>query len=775
MSSMFRSPNDISSDPDPDSNDPDSIDDPSPAPLQLQESATESIEEHTGRLPPLMDEDMSWVQNLPPEAHRSIMTSSLLEFYYYQRAAEELNQQPGSEGCYTRYSPEAIAYGKRVFERQSKNMSSQGMMAPNLESEQFSLLRQNYRDGLDSSGRKALGDGDLAQEPPARALSPLFRSLHKSPLLSRSRSAMHRFLPARGMDEQTMPSIAQTIAEMEIATPMSEKHTNVANATPIFGSPPASFPLVTPSNTEARLFLSRYATEFTEMKLLGKGGYGKVYHVQNHVDGQHYAIKKIILTQKRFKKLQEGTIQELENILKEIRTLARLEHSNVVRYFGAWIERTLGNEVIPTSTPRRVLSPNRGLIQDSPGRISNDANVEAVFEEPEAGKRSSSTNVDINLEEAEDAQLEAEEDDDDEICLEDELGKVQEMSEHDDGVVFGEDTTSADEKLKVPETPDKRKSRDRRSSQATVGSAMSKKSTVHSTGADEEDEIEAIPREPGFLSRGQTTTVGGADEDIFTDGLGERETRLVAGEKRQEGPTVVLHIQMSLHPLSLATYLSPRPKATSSIPISRHCYHPVPSVRLMLAILGGVEYLHAKGIVHRDLKPGNIFLAESATPISPFNSINIHGCSSCDHEDKEPIYITPRIGDFGLVAEISGADPTPDAAQISSLTSPAKPVGTEFYRPPIRSVSVDEKLDVFALGVVMFELLWKFGTRMERHMVLANLGKGILPKDFADKAGSGGKALEKCISGMVRNDAGKRYGCAHVRKCLERILEEEAV
>ncbi|KAL1768871.1 eukaryotic translation initiation factor 2-alpha kinase 1 [Sigmodon hispidus] len=40
---------------------------------------------------------------------------------------------------------------------------------------------------------------------------------------------------------------------------------------------------------------SRYLNEFEELAILGKGGYGRVYKVRNKLDGQHYAIKKILI------------------------------------------------------------------------------------------------------------------------------------------------------------------------------------------------------------------------------------------------------------------------------------------------------------------------------------------------------------------------------------------------------------------------------------------------------------------------------------------------
>lgn len=72
---------------------------------------------------------------------------------------------------------------------------------------------------------------------------------------------------------------------------------------------------------------SRYANDFDEGVILGRGGYGEVVKVRNKLDGRTYAIKKI-----------QATSDKLTYILQEVWLLSRLNHQYVVRYFGAWLE-----------------------------------------------------------------------------------------------------------------------------------------------------------------------------------------------------------------------------------------------------------------------------------------------------------------------------------------------------------------------------------------------------------------------------------------------------
>ena len=95
---------------------------------------------------------------------------------------------------------------------------------------------------------------------------------------------------------------------------------------------------------------SRYETEWVEVGRLGKGGFGEVVKARNRIDGQIYAIKKIV----------GESPDDLVKDLNEAKLLSRLKHPFVVRYYGAWDEKEAGSEFdsIGISEPP---SPDRGL------------------------------------------------------------------------------------------------------------------------------------------------------------------------------------------------------------------------------------------------------------------------------------------------------------------------------------------------------------------------------------------------------------------------------
>jgi hypothetical protein len=85
-------------------------------------------------------------------------------------------------------------------------------------------------------------------------------------------------------------------------------------------------------------------------------------------------------------------------------------------------------------------------------------------------------------------------------------------------------------------------------------------------------------------------------------------------------------------------------------------------------IAKGLSYLHERGIVHRDLKPGNIFYDDG--------------------------YV--KIGDYGLSKHIA----------VSAHSGNTISVGTVHYMAPeIGSGSYTKSIDIYALGVMLYEML----------------------------------------------------------------------
>ena len=121
------------------------------------------------------------------------------------------------------------------------------------------------------------------------------------------------------------------------------------------------------------------------------------------------------------------------------------------------------------------------------------------------------------------------------------------------------------------------------------------------------------------------------------------------------------------------------------VPLTEYCdqHHLAMPDRLALfqQICSAVQHAHQKGIIHRDLKPSNI-LVES--------------------HDGKPV---PKVIDFGLAKATSGMQLTENSLY-SVFGSVA---GTPLYMAPeqasFNAIDIDTRADVYALGVILYELL----------------------------------------------------------------------
>ena len=120
-------------------------------------------------------------------------------------------------------------------------------------------------------------------------------------------------------------------------------------------------------------------------------------------------------------------------------------------------------------------------------------------------------------------------------------------------------------------------------------------------------------------------------------------------------------------------------------------------LELMARIGEAVHFAHQKGVIHRDLKPGNILVVDEGT-----------AAESCGHKATKghmgTISAQPKILDFG-VARCTDAD-----LQTTTLhTDVGQLVGTIPYMSPEQAAGdpaeIDLRSDVYALGVVTYELL----------------------------------------------------------------------
>ncbi|XP_052428248.1 interferon-induced, double-stranded RNA-activated protein kinase isoform X4 [Carassius gibelio] len=129
-------------------------------------------------------------------------------------------------------------------------------------------------------------------------------------------------------------------------------------------------------------------------------------------------------------------------------------------------------------------------------------------------------------------------------------------------------------------------------------------------------------------------------------------------------------------------------------------------------VMKAVEYIHSKSFIHRDLKPLNIM----------FNSEG-----------------TVKIGDFGLVTTAENDNDT-------QLLERTKGTGTLIYMSPeqVALTPYDKKVDIYALGLIYFELIWKLATVSEK--IWKNIRDRDFPPHFSSKFSFEHKLIDRMLS-----------------------------
>jgi len=186
------------------------------------------------------------------------------------------------------------------------------------------------------------------------------------------------------------------------------------------------------------------------------------------------------------------------------------------------------------------------------------------------------------------------------------------------------------------------------------------------------------------------------------------ETHLLAAKSRRETATVghscILFIQMELCSSTLRQWLDERNQSAAGIEAR-------PSFHIFRQLLLATAYLHDQGIIHRDIKPRNVFV-----------------------NSRQEV----KLGDFGLAKEMIASSPTASpntpAEIIAKATFPpfgsvqdTSGVGTSAYAAPeqlCKGGSVDEKTDIYSLGIVLWELYTQTRTEMERVEGISSLRQG---------------------------------------------------
>ncbi|XP_073413687.1 interferon-induced, double-stranded RNA-activated protein kinase-like isoform X1 [Dendrobates tinctorius] len=156
------------------------------------------------------------------------------------------------------------------------------------------------------------------------------------------------------------------------------------------------------------------------------------------------------------------------------------------------------------------------------------------------------------------------------------------------------------------------------------------------------------------------------------------------------------------------------------------------SLAIFHQIIEGVRYIHLQKLIHRDLKPANILFTKD---------------------------MIVKIGDFGLVTRMTGEEETKALERTRRTGTPT------YMAPEQKSNKYENEVDIFPLGLILFELLWIFYSDHEKAKLWENIKNCGFPSKFEEQ-----NPVEKHeIVKMLSQDPKKRPSAEDLSKSFQRL------
>lgn len=176
-------------------------------------------------------------------------------------------------------------------------------------------------------------------------------------------------------------------------------------------------------------------------------------------------------------------------------------------------------------------------------------------------------------------------------------------------------------------------------------------------------------------------------------------------------------------------------------------FSPAEVLELFVPICGAVQAVHDAGFVHRDIKPSNVMIVDR------------------DHQR------IVKLLDFGIAKMVHGEAAGP------GLTEPGATLGSAHTMAPeqVRCEWLDARADIYALGVVMFQLLtgdYPFQAEDPRQIALMHLqAPAPRPSDRAAVP----PAVDAVVLRCLEKNAQRRYASANELLAALRTAVEASV
>lgn len=451
--------------------------------------------------------------------------------------------------------------------------------------------------------------------------------------------------------------------------------------------------------TRSSEYVSRYLTDFEPVQCLGRGGFGVVFEARNKVDDCNYAIKRIRLPNRELAR---------EKVMREVKALAKLEHPGIIRYFNAWqesppegwqeeMDQRWLKDASTTDWPMSFLDHMEALSVKVPVSSSVSPSsgpggdvLEASVDAQALLSSSASGAVGFSI-------------GDGDLSFHPLLGHDSLMSERDSQADPDASDTPHSFELCPPRGPsdctsssfdivfeDSGCDRDADADTDSASGAASPSTTTekNSSSSSRTRRQESVPPSSSSPPRPTSLTLA--------------LPATPPTQRVQPSPKVYLYIQMQLcRKENLKDWMAQR--CLTEQREHNQC------LDIFVQIAEAVDFLHSKGLMHRDLKPSNIFFTMDDVV---------------------------KVGDFGLVTAMDQEEDEDEPSALTPaplLTRHTGQVGTKLYMSPeqLSGNSYSHKVDIYSLGLILFELLYPFRTQMERVRTLTEVRALRFPEVFS--------------------------------------------
>ncbi|VDL19151.1 unnamed protein product [Hymenolepis diminuta] len=494
---------------------------------------------------------------------------------------------------------------------------------------------------------------------------------------------------------------------------------------------------------------SRLLTDFDGFSVIGQGGFGFVLRSRSILENQEYAIKCVHI---------RGS--EAEGLLREVRTLASLQHDNIVRYFTSW------RDVLPKSFTTRIKGSCLKSISGS-----KDAGT-TVKKSGDGGKEFEGTQGGEEYEEDDDEFSDDEEEE--ENISGDPFDRIERDLQR--RCQRRAAAAAAAKKRKVPtftlsatdseNEDDSANGDDDDDDEEEEGEGEDDNEDADVEESDSESESSDDIWMSGFHERSSndvtwsSTTDATTETDMQRKRSRESEKECKDSDSKDPENDVVQYFIIQMELCACKTLRTVLDEAAVSISQDRAWSY-------FREMTDGLAYIHSKGVIHRDLKPANILLdSNDHVKIGDFGLATRMSAKACcawkEYSAFKHGYRNGKLdrsygSNLGAVLENpeEGSNPTVDPSSsntnlpsvtVSHLNTMTSNVGTYIYMSPeisktsktkSRRLVYDEKVDIYSLGIVLFEMFYRrTSTGMERAKIFDDLRKQkiILPPDWNAKA-----------------------------------------